>query len=58
MSIDPVQLQQMVRERMDIHREVFEAGRKEGYRQGFSDGVAETKKVVEATFGQLIKDKT
>lgn len=33
MSIDPTQLASMVRERMDVHTEVFSAGHKEGYRK-------------------------
>jgi len=43
---------------MEANQTVFKAGHKEGYRQGFADGVAEAKKIVDATFGQLIKDKS
>lgn len=58
MSLDSHVIAALARERLNVHTEVFEAGRKEGYRQGFSEGVAQAKKIMEATFGQLLKDKS
>lgn len=48
----------LVMEQTNENAKIYEAGHKEGYRLGFSEGIAEAKKIVEATFGQIIQDRT
>jgi hypothetical protein len=42
-----------VQEKMNENMKLYEAAHQEGYRLGFADGVAEAKKVVDATLGPL-----
>lgn len=58
MNASLIDFGKLVQERTSENQKIYEAGHKEGYRLGFSEGIAEAKKIVEATFGQIVKDKT
>lgn len=48
----------LVMEQTNENSKIYQTGYSEGYRIGFSEGIAEAKKIVEATFGQIIQDRT
>lgn len=48
---------QLVKAQAQENMKVYEAAHAEGYKAGFADGIAEAKKIVESTLGQLMKDK-
>lgn len=48
----------LVMERTNENMQIYEAAHREGYRLGFADGVAEAKKIMEATLGPLLAKKS